>query len=628
MKKRLGFSLSLLTCHIILLGCSPSQIEVSGESRVHLPLAVTVQGPESGELAEPNPFLDYRMDARFTHHASSTSYVVPGFYAADGNAGETGGSSGSRWRVIFVPDREGRWDYQVSFRTGAGIALARNAEQGESLDADGSGGSFEVLGPKEDDLRMRGRLQYVGDRYLQFSQSREYFIKSGADSPENFLSYVDFDVEGWQERSTGRARAGEAAIAPRHQYRPHLEDWEEGDPTWRGGRGKGIIGALNYLASRGVNSVYFMTMNLHGDGDDVWPYTTKEERFRFDCSKLDQWNIVFDHMDKLGIMLHIVLTETENESLFEAEEGGTFSTRRQLYYRELVARFGHHLAITWNIGEENGWSDKDGLPETKANTHFQRKQFAAYIRQIDPYDSPIVVHTWANHSEIYTPLLGDLAFEGPSLQISDVKKVHSETLKWVEQSKAAGRNWFVSLDEIGPASAGVKPDAVDDDHYEVRRYALWGNLMAGGAGCEWYFGYDYPDNDLNLEDFRSRERMWDQTRVAIDFFHDYLPFMEMDPNDSLVLNPDAYCLAKEGYIYAIYVGAGSTTDVWLPKAVYTIDWFDPLLGGDLESGSLKEIEGGGFRSIGSPPSQTDQDWVVLLRLQGKAPDEISRPSQG
>jgi hypothetical protein len=328
-------------------------------------------------------------------------------------------------------------------------------------------------------------------------------------------------------------------------------------------------------------------------------------------------------MDRLGIMLHIVLTETENESLFEAEEGGDFASRRKLYYRELISRFGHHSSVVWNIGEENGWTDSEDGPERIGNSDAQRKKFGAYIRQTDPYDSPIVVHTWANHEEIYQPLLGNEAFEGASLQIADVRNVHGETLKWVENSRNAGRHWVVNLDEIGPASTGVVPDAEDYDHDEVRKYALWANLMAGGAGCEWYFGYDYPDNDLNLEDYRSRERMWDLTHIAVQFFHDYLPFTSMDPNDSLVKHPNSYCLAKEGEVYAVYLTEGGSAELWLPEAHYSVTWFDPRAGGGLLLGS--EIEGGGYRSLGSPPNAPDNDWLALVRLTGDPPSSITRP---
>ena len=94
-----------------------------------------------------------------------------------------------------------------------------------------------------------------------------------------------------------------------------------------------------------------LTMNILGDGKDVWPYTSHNERYRFDCSKLDQWEIVFDHMDSLGMMQHFVLQETENECLLDM---GYTDVQRRVYLSELIARFGHHPAVTWNMGEENG----------------------------------------------------------------------------------------------------------------------------------------------------------------------------------------------------------------------------------------------------------------------------------
>lgn len=65
-----------------------------------------------------------------------------------------------------------------------------------------------------------------------------------------------------------------------------------------------------------------------GDGKDVWPWIDPYERTRYDCSKLDQWKIVFDHMDKLGIMLHVVTQETENELLLD---NGYTGVMRKLY---------------------------------------------------------------------------------------------------------------------------------------------------------------------------------------------------------------------------------------------------------------------------------------------------------
>jgi hypothetical protein len=60
-------------------------------------------------------------------------------------------------------------------------------------------------------------------------------------------------------------------------------------------------------------------------------------------------------------------------------------------------------------------------------------------------------------------------------------------LKWVQQSAIAGHKWVVSFDEQGPADVGVAPDSVDPSHDSIRKSVLWANLLAGGAGVEYYF---------------------------------------------------------------------------------------------------------------------------------------------
>jgi len=60
---------------------------------------------------------------------------------------------------------------------------------------DNASGSFAVVETDKTgkDFRARGRLQYVGERYLKFAESQDYFLKCGADAPENFLAYEEFD---------------------------------------------------------------------------------------------------------------------------------------------------------------------------------------------------------------------------------------------------------------------------------------------------------------------------------------------------------------------------------------------------------------------------------------------------
>ncbi|MCP5114708.1 MAG: DUF5060 domain-containing protein, partial [bacterium] len=416
-----------------LLGCgSEVAVDITADPRAWHPVTLTFTGPETSEKNEANPFLDYRLNVTFT--GPSGKHVVPGYYAADGQAAESGAESGSKWRVHFVPDSQGAWQYEVSFRKGEGVAIRPSSEAGDGTAFDGATGSFQVAASNS-----KGMLRHVGERYLKFAGSGEYFLKGGADSPENFLAYEDFD--GTWDRTAHRSQRSTFL----HKYEPHIQDWSEGDPTWRGGKGKGIIGGLNYLASKGVNSVYFLTQNINGDGDDVWPWRDPEDFLRFDCSKLDQWEIVFQHMDRLGMMLHVVTAETENDHLLD---GGELGPQRKLYYRELIARFSHHSALVWNLGEEN----------TNSPEHI--KAFSRYIHETDPYGHPVVMHTNAtpeHHEKRYGPLLGYQYFDGASMQIRDDELVNPVVAEWIKRSGEARHQWVVTFDEQRTGATGVEP---------------------------------------------------------------------------------------------------------------------------------------------------------------------------
>jgi hypothetical protein len=555
-------------------------VEVDGSLRRWQPVALTFRGPQASEGGEPNPFRDLRLDLELRR--GERRFVVPGYFAADGDAAETGADAGDRWRAHFVPDEEGSWHWRASFRRGRDVAVADDPGAGRGAAFDGASGTVEV-GPASlppGDPRARGWLRWTGERYLRFAGTGEAFLKGGAGSPENLLAFADFDQ-----------------TTPRHRYAPHLAHWREGDPSWRGGRGRGLAGALRYLAEQGMSSVYFLTMNVGGDGDDVWPWTSRDARDRYDVSKLAQWELVFAHMDRLGLALHVVTQETENGHLLD---GGALGPERRLYYRELVARFGHHLALVWNLGEENRNSDAE------------RRAFARHLRALDPWDHPIALHTPPReHERVYAPLLGFEALEVASLQVGRPRDAHAATLAWVERSAGAGRPWAVALDEIGPAAHGARPDRADPGHDRVRAQALWGHLVAGGAGVEWYFGYRHPHDDLDLEDFASRARLWAQTRAALAFFREHLPFAAMQPADALA--GGAWCLARAGDVYALYLPRGGTASLELPPGRYTVGWYDPREGGPLREGDVGELHGGGRVPLGRPPQDPERDWAALVR---------------
>ena len=57
-------------------------------------VTLTFTGPETSETDEYNPFTNYRLDVIFTHIESGETCKVPGYFAANGNAGETSATTG------------------------------------------------------------------------------------------------------------------------------------------------------------------------------------------------------------------------------------------------------------------------------------------------------------------------------------------------------------------------------------------------------------------------------------------------------------------------------------------------------------------------------------------------------
>ncbi len=631
--------------------------QVTGELKRWHPVTITFDGPAAGETGEPNPFRYYRLNVAFRHEDGQDALVVPGYFAADGDAAETGATSGNKWRAHFTPSRTGSWSYTASFRQGDDVAISLSPTAGEATAFDGAQGTFTVAETDKSgrDFRGKGMLRYVGERYLRFDNG-EWFMKGGADAPETLLGYKDFDGtythSGEFDHSYGdvllwgstqyRDRRG---ATPLKAYSAHVQDWEPGDPTWQGEKGKGLIGALNYLAGKGMNAFSFLSLTAGGDGKNVWPWITHTEMDRYDVSKLAQWNIVLSHADRLGLFIHVKTHETENDQLLD---GGELGPQRKLYYRELIARFGHHHALNWNLAEEH-----DLMLELNDPDQTHAKADAKYIHMLDPYDHPVVIHSYPNrYDEVYTPLLGYEYLEGPSVQTNSMRPWHNFEVvsRFVNQSNDADRQWNVSLDEAGTGGLGVTTDDFDDNYnQDEARATYWATIAAGGDGVEWYFGYGEEQNDLNAEDWRSRDALWNYTRYAMDFYRENeIPFWEMNNANNLTRSEKDFVFTDPGEVYVIYLpdGGASTLNLQDHQGAFTVEWYNPRTGGALQQGRVLateetysrepatvlsavptirqpriqggrvvEVAGPGMVSLGMPPEDVREDWVILVRAR-------------
>ena len=541
---------------------TPQSVTFSGETELWHPITLTLDGPSAEEDGATNPFTDFALNVSFSQ--GSQSYIVPGYFAACGNAAETSCTGGDQWRVHFTPDTIGNWDYEISFREGAGVAI--NGGGTAVADLDGLSGSFSIGSSTKsgNDFRSsdKGRLSYQGGHYLQF-ENGDPFFKVGADSPENTLAYEDFDAT---------PNRGDR----RKDWWPHLDDFSSATGAdaflWQDTKGQELLGAWSYLADQGVNAVSFLTFSLGGDDENIFPHLLRVSlteydglgrnaqwhqgvhHDRFDVSNFDQWDRVFSYADQLGLFLHFKTMETENDELMD---DGAFGPERQLYYRELVARFGHHLALNWNLGEEYTLSTETA------------RQTLTYLDAIDPYGHLRVLHTypgqWDQH---YGPLLGNQsALTGASVQTGNqnFNEVRSTLTEWVSRSHDQGKAWVVALDEPGSASRGVAADSAypagqlpqsrnqSDNREAVRRRVLWNTLTAGGAGVEYYYGYQTGCDDLMCQDHETRQSKWNDAANAAAFFNAHIgrSALTMVESDSLLTTQGGSQSATNVGVYSL-----------------------------------------------------------------------------
>lgn len=576
---------------------------VSGDQRRWHRVTLGFDGPETSETADENPFLNYRFEATFTG-PSGQEFLVPGFFAADGKAGGSGAEGGKKWQVRFAPDEPGQWRYRVSFEKGEDVAVADEFGTGETVAFHGATGKFpiEKSDKSGEDFRAadKGLIRNRGHHYLTYANGG-IFLKGGPDIPENALGYSGFDN----------------TPSFKHEFAPHREHWRDGDPNWERNTegdgvndGRNLVGAMNYIAEQGGNCLYFLPMNIGGDGKDTFPTVAPKEKTRYDVSKLEQWEIFFTHAQSLGIFLHFQLAETEDANENYHDEG-ELGPQRKLYYRELIARFGHHPGLQWNLGEENDYGTE------------KRKRFAAFIKSVDPYDHPLTTHTHTNQeAKFYEPLLGNEDFDLAGFQTRrSGAELSDEIEKWRRRSAEAGVPWVISIDE--PQVIHNDPTDQKQGYPAARRKFLWPVYLSGAGGFEWYVQSDGGGHDLDqrIEDFRQMSDALQWTRHARHFLLE-LPLMEMEPDDDLVRGEadtfgGAQVLARSGEVYAIYLPDATEGDPQLNLSehddAFELRWYDPRSGKWHDDG--KRLDGGGWVSLGDIPDRTDgaEDWAAVVR---------------
>jgi hypothetical protein len=398
----LGAHISLAIPSLILTAGAAAPASYGKWSKIEL----AVNGPVSQGRGDPNPFV-VQLDVDFTS-PSGHRHQVPGFYDGDGR----GGLDGNVWKVRFSADELGEWTYHTS----------SNNKQ-----LDGRTGRFTVTGVPSaaQGFWKWGRLEYVGTaknkiRYLKFRDG-PYWLKAGCDDPENFLgNYRNYNT-----------------LAKRKA-------------------------AVDYLAQRGVNSLYIMTHNLDGDDKDVWPWLGANAReakshggnnARFDVAKLDQWRELFEYMQTKGVVPYLVL---EDDSAWKGYD-------HERYYREMIARFGYLPALVFNLGEEH-------------NENYRLSQALDYVRrlqELDPYDHPRAIHNVNRPNDQYV--------DAPQVDLTSIQTGSPGSRRGLENALEHNR---ITIDWINRCAARERRILVvnfDEARPEEDRRCWWSVYVGGGV---------------------------------------------------------------------------------------------------------------------------------------------------
>ena len=484
-------------------------------------------GPASQGLGEPNPF-QISMQVDFTG-PSSQVYTIPAFYDGDG----AGGLNGNIWKVRFSPDEEGDWTYLTSSGE-----ISLNGLSG-SFQVSGNSGCQSTLSNGLPDFSCTGRLEYVGDHFLQFSNG-EYWLKGGANEPEDFL------VPGVNAGFSSK----EAAI--------------------------------DFLANKGINSIYLMLDNIDGDRQNIWPWIgatqaeAKQNHERFDVTRLAGWEDTFEMIQDRGLVLHIV---------FEDDSAWT-GFNRQLYYREMIARFGHFNGLYWNLAEE--YNEVYSASEIKS--------YAQIFSDLDAYNHPLTVHQQGGLSN-WEPFLGDSNFDLTSFQTESTPQ-NDAAIDWYQNVEDSGRIVPVAFDESTRLLSASERD--------LFRHIAW-SIYTGGANYETYTrlgSAGYPEYEQIFADIgRARELL-----SGLDFW-------KMRPRNDLLTSGEGYVLAEEGKTYLVFLPTGGSISVNLSvyENNYYASWFNPRDGSFIED---SEVTGGGEEMFNAPD---EEDWALLLTADQSNP---------
>ncbi|HEV8544527.1 MAG TPA: DUF4038 domain-containing protein [Verrucomicrobiae bacterium] len=313
---------------------------------------------------------------------------------------------------------------------------------------------------------------------------------------------------------------------------------------------------------------------------------------RFNIPYWQKWERMLYYSRDRDMIISVILDISTHPA-----QAAKDSEDERRYIRYAVARLGAFSNITWDLGDDlDSFRDEKWAHET-----------GTQLVQWDPYK-----HLASSHpvNRVHQDRASDW-FGFTSIQDWS-RSQHSLMLEERQIQLKTGRIIPQTNEEYGYEDHyphwAPKPDG---DSAETLRRIAWDIAMAGAygtAGESARRGVNiWPDTGGGWINGRGDDTMvmLKGYEHMVDFFTNF-DWWKTEPHDELV-NNGAYCLAKPGELYAIYLPKEGDVTVKLEPARYEASWFSAFTG---ERVPLPELKGGEWTS---PKTPGWLDWALLLK---------------
>jgi hypothetical protein len=518
-------------------------------------------GPQSVTFTRPadTEAFDYVEIAATVDHPDAPNPFTGGtlggsFSRADGTdrrevEGFCDSADGSVLRIRFMPSAPGDYAYSVAYRQG-GFEAAQS-------------GTFRALeGHRRGPIRVDPKYpwhfiwQGTGEHYF-FNGTTAYFLLGWKDDRT-----IQYSIDRLHRLKVNRLRV---TIAGR-------ENTFFGEPVMNG-----------------ENFTTFPTPWPAERADDL--YHPGFDYTRFDLDYWRKWERALRYARDRDMTVSLVLDMNDNRVHPTA---GSEDERRFIHYA--VDRLGAFSNITWDLGDDmERYRPDEWVHET-----------GTLLEKWDPYRHLATSHPVEDvHQDRTSDWFGFTSFQEWS------RTQHAYILRQRALQEKTGRIIPQTNEEYGY-----------EDHYpmwapgpgsesaDVLRRTAWDIYMAGGyqtAGESCRRGTNiWPDTGGGWLNGRGDDTMTMFVGFGhiVDFFSSF-EWWKADPHDELV-SDGAYCLAKPGEIYAVYLPKGGDVTVRLAPGTYSAHWFGASTG---EVIALPPASGPEWAS---PRSPDRLDWALLL----------------